>query len=32
MHEHKPTLPPNTGSGIQSFVRVLTFIGWGVSL
>jgi len=32
MHEKQTPIPPNAGSGIQSFVGVLNFISWRVSL
>ena len=32
MHENKTYLPPNAGREIQSFVGMLKFISWGVSL
>jgi len=32
MHEKKTPVPPNAGREIQSFVGILNFISWGVSL
>ena len=32
IHEKETPISPNGGGGIQSFVRMLNFISWGVSL
>ena len=32
MHEKQTPIPHNAGEGIQSCVRVLSFISWEVSL
>ena len=32
MHEKKQHVPPDAGSESQSFVGMLNFISWGVSL
>jgi len=32
MRKKAPVVPPNAGSEIQSFVGMLNFISWGVSL
>jgi len=30
LHEKKTPVPPNAGSGIQSYIGMLNFISWGV--
>ena len=32
MHENKTSVPPNAGTGIQSFVGMLNFISWRLNL
>ena len=32
IHEKTTSVPPNAGSEIQSFLGMLNFISWGVSL